>query len=637
MKNFSLSVLFLLIFWNIGLHAQKETEGIKSTFFDAEFFLVEEYYEDALPEYMKIYKRGFDNANISYKLGICYLNIPGEKDKSIPYLETATLNMTDKYNEGVFRETKAPLDALLFLGKAYLINNQLDKSIETYQKYLNLPSTLPEENLRFAKQQIEAATLAIQLRQNPVNVTFKNLGSEINTSAANYRPAISRDGKLLAFVTHLSFYDAIYISYLKEDAWSKSVNITPQIRSDGDFFTAGLSADGQIMILNKEDNFNSDIYMSKFDGSVWSIPNILNKQINTKYWESYGSLSPDGESLYFSSNRPGGEGEMDLYVSTKNAKGDWGIPQNLGKVINTRLNEEAPYLSNDGNTLFFSSQGHNTMGGHDIFYSEKTEDGKWSEPKNMGFPINSTDDDIIFVPGEKENTGYMAKFTGEGYGNYDLYKVTIHPGKPSPDAIKIFQKNLIEIPETKPEDQKIEKVIDQVKDSIVEAPKEVAVIKTDEVEEVIPVTRVQPEELTEEKPTFTLSGILFDFNSSSLSGQDQKKLLILSEALKEFPSVQVEVVGYADPLGSVEYNKSLSAKRAKAVLDFLMQKGISKSRLSYKALGETNFIAKNSNADGSDNPEGRKFNRRVEFNLSNIQSGGITIEPISVPDELKIK
>jgi hypothetical protein len=161
--------------------------------------------------------------------------------------------------------------------------------------------------------------------------------------------------------------------------------MTPELQSDGDMFISCLSTDGKTLFLSKDDNFNSDLYTSTFDGTRWH-PNIrLNKNINTKYWESHGFNSDDGNKLIFASDRPGGYGGLDLYLSVK-VNGDWGPAINLGPEINTPFNEDRPFLVNNGKSLFFSSQGHVNMGGYDLFRSELQQDGRWTQPVNLGFP-----------------------------------------------------------------------------------------------------------------------------------------------------------------------------------------------------------------------------------------------------------
>jgi len=194
--------------------------------------------------------------------------------------------------------------------------------------------------------------------------------------------------------------------------------------TDGDMFISSLSADGRILFLSKDDNYNSDIYTSTFNGITWSKTLRLNKHINTRYWESHGNLSTDGSLLVFASDRPGGFGGLDLYISRK-VNGDWGPAVNLGPQINTPFNEDRPFLINNGKKLFFSSQGHRNMGGYDLFSSDLQQNDLWSEPGNLGYPLNTPDDNIFFMPTENGKSGYISRYKeSDGFGMEDIYRIT---------------------------------------------------------------------------------------------------------------------------------------------------------------------------------------------------------------------
>ena len=248
--------------------------------------------------------------------------------------------------------------------------------------------------------------------------------NSFNDEKSNFNPLISADGKSFAYMVSLKFYDAVMFSRLVNGKWTPPVNITPELQSDGDFYISCLSADGKLLFLSKDDHINSDIYVSSYDGNSWSKTVKLNKNINTKYWESHGFISEDGNQLIFASDRPGGFGGLDLYISHK-VNGDWGPAVNLGPEINTQFNEDRPFLINNGKTLFFSSQGHENMGGYDLFRSDLQSNGLWSKPKNLGYPINTPDDDIFFMPVGDGKSGYYSKYkeTG-GFGKEDIYKIT---------------------------------------------------------------------------------------------------------------------------------------------------------------------------------------------------------------------
>jgi Tol biopolymer transport system component len=258
----------------------------------------------------------------------------------------------------------------------------------------------------------------------PVAFQEENAGDVFNDKNSNFNPVISADGKTFAWMVSLKFYDAVMFSKFADGKWTSPLNITPVIQSDGDYYISSLSSDGRLLLLSKNDNYNSDIYSSAYDGTNWSKTVKLNKNINTKYWESQGSLSEDGNRIIFSSDRPGGFGGLDLYISFK-TNGDWGPAVNLGPEINTQFNEDRPFLINNDKTLFFISQGHENMGGYDIFRSDLQSNKLWSKPANLGYPINTPDDNFFFIPAGNGNSGYYSTFKDPGgYGKEDIYKIS---------------------------------------------------------------------------------------------------------------------------------------------------------------------------------------------------------------------
>jgi tetratricopeptide (TPR) repeat protein len=416
--------LFIALAFCLAGNGQ-ENKNLQDTFLEAEYFFLNEDYPDALSYYLELYEKLPGNSNISYRIGTCYLNIAGKKNLSIEFLESAIRNMSAKHKEGTIRETAAPYDALYDLGKAYRINFQFDKAKETFRKYSG--TLLPDDqvNLNFIRHEIEVCDMAKELIRNPVSFTEENAGAVFNDEKSNFNPVISADGKSFAFLVSLKFYNAAMFSRLINGRWTTPVNITPDLQVDEDFYISSLSADGKSLFLSEDDNYNSDIYMSSFDGKSWSRIVRLNKNINTRYWESHGFISESGDDLIFASDKPGGYGGLDLYISHK-IGGDWGPAVNLGPEINTEFNEDRAFLINKGNTLFFSSQGHINMGGYDLFRCDMLPAKTWSKPKNLGYPLNTPDDDIFFMPTGDGKTGYYSVFRESGgYGREDIYKVTI--------------------------------------------------------------------------------------------------------------------------------------------------------------------------------------------------------------------
>lgn len=593
-------LLFPVILFALSGYSQKKEIPLRDYFNDAEFFFVSEEYPDALHDYLELYNKGYaNNANINYRLGVCYLNIPGQKQKSIDYLRIATKNASNKYTGSTMKEQYAPMDAFLYLGNAYRINNQLDSAIDWYSRYIQkLPEQAKAERT-YAKKQIETCVIAKEYQLDPQPVKFENMGSVINTNAANHNCVVSGDGTTMVYMTKLPFYEAVFMSKKRGDNWSRPVNITPQIMSDGDQIVCDISYYGNTILLAKEDEFNSDIYISYFENGQWEKSKPISKNINTRFWESHASFSKDGKTIYFTSNMPGGLGMVDIYSSTLQDNGDWSNPVNLGDKINTPLSEDTPFITEDGNALYFSSQGHTNMGGYDFFVTYKTDSG-WSGAENLKFPLNTTDDDVFYYPWNNGEIGYVHKILDDTKGSWDIYRVEF-----------IIEKEL--------QEEITEQVVEDV----------------DEEEEMqIPEEQKLP--IAAEPVVIEYKPVLFGFDNYKLTAEakeDIDKILII---IKENKDLNVKIVGYTDALGPEKYNQMLSERRAVTVLNYLISKGIDKERLSVLGKGEMDFIAINSNPDGSDNPEARKYNRRVEFEIIQTSEKEYVIKRINiVPEEYR--
>jgi outer membrane protein OmpA-like peptidoglycan-associated protein len=585
--------MLLLFLVPAQIYSQEYQEILRNIFFDAEYYLMEESYPDALVEYQKLYTRGYkDNANINYRMGICYLSMPGEKDKAIPYLAKAAQNTTIRYKEGIFSESKAAIDVFLYLGNAYRIVNELDRAIDAYNKYKELLGEKDPEMLAYADQQIMACNNARTAMEKPVYFIREHTGERINGTSSDYNPVVSQDEQVMIYMTRLKFYNAINMATKADGEWSAPINLTPQIQSDGDQHVNCLSLDGKEMYLNKEDNFNSDIYYSKFEGNQWlkSVP--LGKRINTKYWESHASISPDGKELLLASNRKDSYGGMDIYVSTLDERGEWSEPVNLGDTINTELNEDNPFFSADGKRLYFSSQGHYNIGGYDIFYADRQADGSWGKPVNLGYPLNTTDDDLFFMPLADGKLAYQAIFDDENIGSRDIYR------------FQLFDTEAEYLAAITPP------------------------------EPIIPVDTTPVEVPEEPARVYVLSPVYFGFDKYTVIGETRTTLNEVRVAMEAVPELKIEAVGHTDSKGSDTYNMGLSRRRAESVVEFLVKSGIDAARIKSSGMGETAPVARNTNPNGSDSPEGRKLNRRVEFSILTPDLPNVEVAVIEVPAEL---
>lgn len=416
--------LLLIILSAAFVCRSQDNIRLQEAFYDAEYFLMRADYADALPYYQGIYAAMPENASIAFRIGLCYLNIEGSKNLAIEYLEKASKNLTGKYREGSLRQTEAPYEALFFLGDAYRINYMFEKAKEAYTRYRQTLLPTDVENLMFIDQQIAACNNAPVLMATPVKFTIEEVDDIINDVNDNFFPVVSPDGKAIAYMTSMKFYDAIMFSRYIRNEWTAPLNITPELQSDGDHYVSCLTSDNNVLLLSKDDNINSDIWISKYDGVRWEPARKLKKEINTKYWEAHGFITEDGSTLIFASDRPGGFGGLDLYVSKLGTDGEWGAPSNLGPEINTPFNEDRPFMVNNGKMIFFASQGHYNMGGYDIFRTELQYNGLWSKPVNLGYPLNNPDDNIFFCPADNGKAGYMS-FTDRdgGAGRADIYLI----------------------------------------------------------------------------------------------------------------------------------------------------------------------------------------------------------------------
>ena len=429
----------LLIFLFAGIFAKSFSQikgELKDNFFWAETYVLYEEYKEALPLYQVLLRVNPNNSNIKYRIGQCLLNIPGRKKEAINYLEAAVKNINPKYKEGRFKETKAPFDSYYYLANAYRINNQLEKAISTYELFKkNLNPQVYDTSV--VNLQIESCKNAMELMKIPLFIKKENLGSLINNQYSDINPVISGDESVMVYNKSEPFQEALYYTRKVNGKWIAPVNIIPYLGlgyEDKNYATS-LSEDGkELYVYRAGKDYDGNIFMTKrLDNDKWTNLVKLNDNINTKYWESHASISHNGKKLYFTSNRKGSYGGLDIYVSERDSTGDWGPAKNLGPTINTVYNEETPFLGKDDKTLFFSSRGHFNIGGYDVFYSTFLDNGEWSVPLNVGYPLNSTDDDVFFDP---VNDGYQAYYSlidSGGYGLTDIYRIEIfskdHPRK----------------------------------------------------------------------------------------------------------------------------------------------------------------------------------------------------------------
>jgi hypothetical protein len=411
-------VILVLFLFSSSLSAQTSKE-LKAIFVQAESHYLYEEYELANPLYIMLNDYETDNANIKYKIGNCYLNISNEKTKAIPFLEEAVKNTDYESKTESINEKSAPLDAYFSLANAYRINNELDKALNTYETFHKLLEEKGDMvNSDFIDQQIQSCKNAITFNENPAVVDKINLGTNINQGSINDNPTVSYDGNTLVYTERRGISNVIFYSIKEREKWQVPIEITSQLNAGEDCSSASLNYDGTELYLYKNDNYDGNIYFSNLINGSWTPIKKLNKNINTKFFESHAAISSDGKKLYFTSNREGGQGGLDIYISEKDADGEWGTAVNLGATINTPYNEDTPFITSNDSVLYFSSEGHSNMGGYDIFRSFR-QGNNWKSPENLGSSINTTDDDLFYQPVNNGKNAYYSILTG--YKKKDIF------------------------------------------------------------------------------------------------------------------------------------------------------------------------------------------------------------------------
>lgn len=388
---------------------------------DADYALEEKNYEKALDIYQRILKKVPESALIKFKIGLTYLKTDDQQQMAISYLEQAAKDVAKDFDSKSISETRAPIEAHLYLGFAYQIAGKLSEAVTSYKNFKDLvDSSSPFYSL--VNQYITSCSNAETQLKSPRNIKTENLGELINNKYSNFNAVISGDGSTMAYTSYTANYIDLFVSKKSGDGWGKPQNVTDQVSKKYYLKTCGISYDGAILYLATDDPINNDLFESTYNGSAWTNAKKMDKVFNTKSNETHASASKDGNTIYFTSDRSGGLGGLDIYKSTKDEKGKWGPAINLGSKINTSLNEETPFVTTDGNYLFFSSQGHNSMGGYDVFYTNLTGD---QENTNIGYPLNTTANDLFYVPGDNLQKGFIARFETSSLGKKDIYQVDI--------------------------------------------------------------------------------------------------------------------------------------------------------------------------------------------------------------------
>ena len=419
--SYCVTILIGLCFFHDGM--SQATGDPQEDFLYGEYYISLNEYQEALPFFLSSLLDNPENSNINYRVGLCYLKIIGEQQEALPYLEKAVKNIDEHYVEGKYKDPAAPVEAWLLLGDAYHRENELLKASYAYHKYKKYIENSDKQKLEIVTKKINGLGISSEYQRFEHDVRIVNLGNIINSRFSDYNPVLSGDQSILVYTQFWETYDQIMITQRTVEGWDVPKPINDQIGSTGNCYSSALSYDGTELYLIWHYALDYDVYVSHFENGVWTQMVPVPGKVNSRYRESSVSISSDDKFLYFSSDRPGGEGGFDIYRAERTGDDEWTNVINLGKNINTDKNEEAPYITFDGTFLFLSSNGHETIGNMDILYSEQDSSGNWKPPVNVGSPVNTTKDDIFYVYFPETQTGYLARDLPEGYGKNDLYRV----------------------------------------------------------------------------------------------------------------------------------------------------------------------------------------------------------------------
>ena len=634
----------------------QESEDFEQVYYNAEYYQLNDQFIEALPLYLELINNDVANGNILFKTGFTYLHILGFKHKAIPYLEKASESVSNSIKfkrETPFKETAAPFETHLYLGEAYQANNEFEKALGEYQYYKE-KSVNYKKNHSLVNHKINTCKYAMEVLDSSSNLGYRTF-EEIKSNESSFNAAISADGNSLCFNLRRKHYNAIFYSKKYMGEWSTPRNITMEVESDGSYFVSSLSYNGNRLFLSHRDKEDYDIYESIFNEEKWTKAIALNKNINSMHNETHAVLNKSHSILYFVSDKSGGEGGFDIYESKKDKEGNWAPPESIDSIINTTFDENTPFISRDGKTLFFSSEGHHSMGGYDIQMSTLSENNKWTAPKNIGLPFNTGDDDFFYVPISSDSLGIISRCNHEPGDKKSIYLVGESPIARDAILKKTIKGNLvfpdnaikhshnIDIYITNREGVKIDSIklepnqksfylllppgeysLNATGDDINSKLVSIVIEKNTENKE-IPID-ISVDLINSEKIHFHINSVYFESDESTLDEDDVFILEKIIEAMKIYPELLLTVTGYTDSKGSVPYNKKLSLERAKSVKDFLTKHAISDERVIIVGMGE-NIPGESEKIDISVNSKTvEKLNRRVTFSFSGPGNENITFQ-----------
>ncbi|MEJ5996003.1 OmpA family protein [Pedobacter sp. Du54] len=627
---------FVFLLFCITLQANAQNSTIKRA---------QESYEDA-QQFLR---------QSAYDEGIKYLD---QAIKADPKFQAAYIQLGDVYRKirqfpkAIENYKKAILSAHVTVEtRIYFVLAESELLIGNYGEakasLLEFQSKYQGQDADFllkTKKYLLDCDFAINAIKSPTNYEPINMGFNVNSEYRDYFPALTADGETIIFSRVVQGNEDFYTSKKKDGKWQKAEPLSSNINTP--MFNEGaqsISPDGKYLFFtgcNRPDGLGRcDIYLSRKEGNKWGKAINLGTTINSEYWESQPSISPDGNTLYFVSNRPGGIGGYDIWKSTLNDESRWNLPVNLGPAINTPFDESTPFMHSDGKTLYFSSDGWPGMGNKDIFFS-KLENDKWSNPQNLGYPINTFNEETGLIVSADGTEGLFSSNLEGGFGELDIYRFKLPEiAKPMPVT---YVKGVVRDKETNELLEASIVVIDLKTDLALF--NDITSAETGDFLTVLPIGTTYSfdvdapgylfysrhydlKEVSETNKPFevalyldkiklganaALSNIFFESNKFELLPTSMAELNLLLDFLTSNDKISIEIQGHTDSSGESKFNEKLSENRAKEVYNYLINNGIAAKRLRYKGYGSTKPRADNTTE------EGRHQNRRTEFIITKI-------------------
>jgi outer membrane protein OmpA-like peptidoglycan-associated protein len=622
------------------------------------------WYESAFNDYLKANLYNSSCAELNYKLGVSALLSDRKEDAAGFLLKAYELkkDITD--------------DILLSTGRALQYSGKFSEAIDRFQNYLGSPGRKPKEKIARAKKCIEECQSALIITKDTLRLAIINVGSTVNSNSDDYSEVFSSDGNAMYFGTRRALlkynnyysdskYDEnIFVSFRNKDTWELATMAGDNLITRYCETPLYINSSNTLLYLYAGYENGGDIRVSENKKGSWSAPRPVDFKINSTKKETSFTFNPLGNEIYFiSENSKDNIGGKDIFFIKRVNESKWSGPQNAGPSVNSKFDEESVRFSKTGDTLWFSSKGHNSIGGFDVFYSTRNQSGSWSSPVNRGYPVNTPFDEIFYQPNLQDDSSfYFVSNRTDGYGGLDIYEGKLLPApKPEPVAIvvpEVVEKEVVAAPVVIPVIKEIEFIISgKIRDSETATP---VLAKIDFVDistnQVVTTTASSDIDgsyfaklpskksyLIELRATgflsdlkrvnvpvgypgdqfsfdatlvkvkvgkkVVLNNIFFESGKSILTSASYSELNRLLSFMEDNPNIKLEISGHTDKTGSPALNFKLSEARASAVMTYLVQEGIERSRIEFRGYGSLQPISDNAT------PQGRAKNRRVEFKI----------------------